>query len=108
MMVAKDTALTVEFLDARPENKITAEKFVIKTQPKPSSQVMYIASFAEAIHKGLNKFFGTFKVTIVEPQQLQLRIQIFSNGMRAKWWLVKLNFGETSATIQVLDEGYLY
>ncbi len=108
MTVAKDTALTVEFLDARPENKISAEKFVIKTQPKPTTQEMYIASFAEAIHKGLNKFFGTFRVTVNEPQALQVRIQVFSNGMRSKWWLVKLNFGETSATIQVLDEGYLY
>lgn len=108
MTVAKDTAITVEFLDIRPQNQVTAEKFVIKTQPKPTAQTMYIATFPEAIHKGLNKFFGTLRVTVPEPQALQLRIQIFSNGMRAKWWLVKLNFGETSATIQVQDEGYLY
>ncbi|MDJ0752320.1 MAG: ATP-binding protein [Ardenticatenaceae bacterium] len=108
MTVAKDTALTVEFLDARPENHIAAEKFVIKTQPKPSPYKMYISAFDEAIHKGLNKWFGTFKVTVHEPQALTVKVQVFANGMRARWWVVKLNFGENSATIQVLDEGYLY
>lgn len=108
LTVAKDTAVTVEFLDARAENAITAEKFVIKTQPHPSDHDMYIAAFPEAIHRGLNKYFGTFFVTVQEPQSLTLKIQVFSNGMRAKWWLVKLNFGATSATIQVLDDDYLY
>ena len=108
ILVAKDTAVTVEFLDARPENDVEAEKFQIKTQPKPTEQAMYIASFDQAIHRGLNKYFGTFFVTTTEPQSLQLRIQVFSNGMRARWWLVKLNFGASSATIQVLDDDYLY
>lgn len=108
LAVAKDTAITVEFLDARPWNRIAVEKFVIKTQMYPSRHDMYISSFDDAIHKGLNKWFGTFLVTIREPQSLMLKIQVFSNGMRAKWWLVKLNFGTTSATIQVVDDGYLY
>lgn len=108
IIAAKDTAITVEFLDARPENNIRRERFVIKTQPEPSPYDMYISSFAEAIHKGLNKWFGTFWVTIQEPQSLMMRIQVFSGGMRAKWWLVKLNFGSTSASVQVLDDGYLY
>lgn len=108
LVVGKDTAVTVEFLDARPANEITPIRFILKTQPKPLSHQMYIASFAEAIHRGLNKYFGTFQITISDPQALTLKIQVFSNGMRAKWWLVKLNFGLTSATIQVLDEDYLY
>lgn len=108
LVVGKDTAVTVELLDAREENHIELERFMIKTQPKPRRHKMYIATFAEAIHRGLNKYFGTFHVTIQEPQALTLKIQVFSNGMRAKWWLVKLNFGLTSATIQVLDEDYLY
>lgn len=108
LTVAKDTAITVQFLDLEPENKLTAEKFVIKTQMYPSPHDMYISAFADAIHRGLNKWFGTFLVTIHEPRSLTVKIQVFSNGMRAKWWLVKLNFGESSATIQVLDEGYLY
>jgi hypothetical protein len=108
MVVAKDTSMTVEFLDATANNQLIAEKFVIKTQAQPIPHEMYIASFDEAIHRGLNKYFGTFWVTMQEPQSLQVRMQLFSNGMRAKWWLVKLNFGETSATLQVLDEGYLY
>jgi hypothetical protein len=108
LVVAKDTALTVEFLDARPQNEIAAEKFTIKTQPKPIGHEMYIATFAEAIHKGLNKWFGTFRVTTQERQALTLKIQVFSNGMRAKWWLVKLNFGDGGASIQVLDDDYLY
>jgi hypothetical protein len=108
MVIAKDTAMTLEFLDAKPANRLTAERFVIKTQPVPTPHEMYIATFDEAIHRGLNKHFGTFWVTVQEPQSLQVRIQLFANGMRAKWWLVKLNFGETSATVQVLDEGYLY
>ncbi|MCA9980427.1 MAG: hypothetical protein KDD89_06335, partial [Anaerolineales bacterium] len=101
-------AVTVEFLDARPENHIELERFIIKTQSKPRRHQMYIATFAEAIHRGLNKYFGTFQIAIHEPQSLTLKLQVFSNGMRAKWWLVKLNFGVTSATIQVLDEDYLY
>ncbi|MCB0191076.1 MAG: hypothetical protein KDJ65_03960, partial [Anaerolineae bacterium] len=108
MVVAKDTAMTVEFLNVTDSHRLMAEKFVIKTQPKPSKHDMYISSFAEAIHRGLNKWFGTFKVTTHEPQSLQMRIQVFSDGMRAKWWLVQLNFGVTSATVQVLDDGYLY
>lgn len=108
LVVAKDTAVTVEFLDARPENLITAEKFAIKTQPKPLGHHMYIATFAEAIHKGLNKWFGTLRVTTSAPQSLTLKLQVFSNGMRAKWWLVKLNLGESNATIQVLEDDYLY
>ncbi|MBK8434708.1 MAG: ATP-binding protein [Chloroflexi bacterium] len=108
LVVAKDTAVTIEFLDARPENQITAEKFIIKTQPKPLGHAMYIATFPEAIHKGLNKWFGTFRVTTNGPQSLILKIQVFSNGMRAKWWQVKLNLGERGATIQVLDDDYLY
>lgn len=108
LTVAKDTAITVQFLDARPENHIAAEKFVSKTQMYPSSPKMYIAAFDEAIHRGLNKWFGTFQVTLQAPQSLMLKIQVFASGMRAKWWLVKLNFGDTSATIQVVDEGYLY
>ena len=108
MAVAKDTTMTVEFIDVRPENALEAEKFVIKTQPRPSPNEMYIGNFPEAIHRGLDKYFGTFKVTTVEPQALQVRIQIFSNGMRAKWWLIKLNFGEMSTTVQFLDDDYLY
>lgn len=108
MTVAKDTAVTVEFLDARPENHIEPEKFVIKTRPKPSPYPMYISAFGEAIHKGLNKWFGTFKISVQEPQMVTVKIQVFANGMRARWWLVKLNFGENSATIQILDEGFLY
>ena len=69
---------------------------------------MYIATFADAIHRGLNKWFGTFRVTIRSPQSLLLRVQVFSGGMRAKWWLVKLNFGNSDTTVQVVDEGYLY
>ncbi len=98
----------LEFLDARPENHILHEKFVVKTRPKPSPYPMYISAFDEAIHKGLNKWFGTFKITIEEPQAIIVKIQVFANGMRARWWLVKLNFGEYSATIQILDEGFLY
>ena len=108
LAVAKDTSITVEFLDVTAANRLRSDKFVIKTQPQPSPNEMYIASFYEAIHRSLNKYFGTFWVTIQEPQSLQIRVQVFSDGMRAKWWLMKLNFGETSATVQVLDEGYLY
>ena len=108
MVVAKDTAMTVEFLDVTCDHQLTAEKFVIKTQPQPSQHNMYISSFAEAIHRGLNKWFGTFRVIIREPQSLQMRIQVFSDGMRARWWLTQLNFGPASATVQVLDDGYLY
>lgn len=108
LIVAKDTAMTVEFLDARPEIRLQADKFVVKTQPEPMPHDMYIASFDEAIHRGLNKHFGTFRIAIDSPQALQARIQVFSNGMRAKWWLVKFNFGDDSATVQVLDEGHLY
>ena len=108
MAVAKDTSITVEFLDATPDNYLRAEKFVVKTQPQPSRYDMYIGGFYEAIHRGLNKYIGTFWVTIQEPQSLQVRIQVFSAGMRAKWWLIKLNFGQRSATVQILDEGYLY
>ena len=107
-VVAKDTAITVEFLDAGPEHQLQAEKFMLKTQMEPSTKEMYIAAFADAIHRGLNKWFGTFRVTIQSPQSLLLRIQVFSGGMRARWWLVKLNFGELDYTVQVLDEGYLY
>jgi hypothetical protein len=108
LVVGKDTAVTVECLDARAENHIQLERFSIKTQPKPTPYQMYIASFPEAIHRGLNKYFGTLRITMPAPQSLTLKLQVFSNGMRAKWWLVKLNFGQTSATIQVLDEDYLY
>ncbi|MEM7032311.1 MAG: ATP-binding protein [Chloroflexota bacterium] len=108
MVVAKDTAMTVEFLDAAPVNLIRAERFVIKTQPQPADHEMYIATFDEAIHRGLNKHFGTFYITVQGPQAIQARLQVFSNGMRAQWWLIKLNFGETSATVQVLEDGYLY
>ena len=108
MVVAKDTAMTVEFLDATVAHRLTAEKFVIKTQPQPAPAEMHIATFSDAIHRGLNKYFGTFWVTICDPQSLQIRIQIFASGMRAKRWLIKLNFGETSATVQILDEEYLY
>lgn len=109
LQVAKDTAVTVQFLDDAPENGVVpTERFQLKTQPKPNLNPMYISTFGEAIHRGLNKYFGTFDVIINEPQALTMRLQIFSNGMRAKWWVVKLNFGATSATIQVLDEGYLY
>jgi hypothetical protein len=107
-VVAKDTTITVEFLDATEANQLSAEKFVVKTQPRPSPHEMYIATFAEAIHRGLNKYFGTFWVTIQEPQALLLRIQVFASGMRAKRWLIKLNFGETSATGQIIDDEYLY
>ncbi|MFT5193219.1 MAG: hypothetical protein ACI9EW_002358 [Cellvibrionaceae bacterium] len=108
MAVARDSSITVEFLDAKPDNRLTAEKFVIKTQLNPESHDMYISSFPEAIHRGLDKYFGTFKVHITESQALQLRIQLFSDGMRARYSRVKLNFGGNRSTIQVEDEGYLY
>ena len=100
--------MTAEFLDISEVNQLTAEKFVVKTQARPTAHEMFIATFPEAIHRGLNKYFGTFFVTIQEPQSLLVRLQLFASGMRAKWWLIKLNFGETSATVQVLDDGYLY
>lgn len=108
MVVAKDTAMTIEFMDGNQIGDPLAEKFVVKTQPQPGQSVMYIASFAEAIHRGLNKWFGTFRLTIREPRSVQMRIQVFSDGMRARWWLVQLNFGLSSATVQVLEDGYLY
>lgn len=109
MVVGKDAALTIEFLDASPENQIKAvERFQIKTQPKPTDHDMFIATFDDAIHRGLNKYFGTINVTINEPQSLHLKLQVFANGMRARWWIVKLNFGASSATIQILEEDYLY
>ena len=108
LTVAKDTAITVEFYDLADSHKIEAERFRVKTQPRPSPFDMYIATFSEAVHRGMWKYFGTFFITIDTPQAFNIRVQVFADGMRAKWWLVKLNFGETSATIQVLDEGYLY
>ena len=108
MAVARDTSMTVEFLDATPENRLSADKFVIKTQLNPNNHDMYISSFSDAIHRGLEKYFGTFKVHIHGSQALQLRIQLFSDGMRARYSRVRLNFGGNSSTIQVEDEGYLY
>lgn len=108
MAVARDTSMTVEFLDIKPANKLSAEKFVVKTQLVPQHHDMYISSFPEAIHRGLDKYFGTFKVHISGSQPLILRIQLFSDGMRAKYSRVKLNFGGNSSTIQVEDEGDLY
>lgn len=108
LAVAKDTAITIQFLDAKPVNEIKTDRFQIKTQPKPSLSHMYIATFPDAIHRGLNKYFGTFRVRIPAPQSLQVKIQVFASGMRAKWWLMKLNFGKDSATIQILDDDYLY
>ena len=108
MAVARDTSMTVEFLDAKEINQLAAEKFVVKTQLDPQPHNMYISSFSEAIHKGLDKYFGTFKVIVQEKQSLSLKIQLFSDGMRARYSLVKLNFGADGATIQVSDQGYLY
>ncbi len=108
MAVARDTSMTVEFLNATPENRLTADKFVVKTRLAPKDYDMYIASFPESIHRGLDKYFGTFKVYIEGTQSLQLKIQIFSDGVRARFKKVRLNFGGNSVTIQVEDEGYLY
>ena len=108
LTVAKDTAITVEFYDLQPIHNVQAERFRTKTRPKPNQNDMYIATFSEAVHRGMWKYFGTFYVTIPEPQSFSFRVQVFADGMRAKWWRIKLNFGETSATIQMQDEGYLY
>ena len=108
MAVARDTSMTVEFLDAKPENQLSAEKFVVKTRLVPEAYDMYIASFPESIHRGLDKYFGTFKVYIEGTQSLQLRIQLFSDGVRARFKRVRLNFGGNSVTIQVEEDGYLY
>ncbi|MFK7802257.1 MAG: helix-turn-helix domain-containing protein [Anaerolineae bacterium] len=108
MAVARDSSMTVEFIDIKSENRLTAEKFVVKTQLVPQDYSMYISSFQEAIHRGLDKYFGTFQVYITGSQTISLRIQLFSDGMRAKYSRIKLNFGGNSSTIQVEDEGYLY
>ncbi|MEM7799577.1 MAG: hypothetical protein AAF633_10335, partial [Chloroflexota bacterium] len=108
LTVAKDTAITVEFLEQDISFDIDADRFQIKTQPKPSRHNMYIATFPEAIHRGLNKYFGTFRVKIDGPRALTMRIQVFSNGMRAKWFKVQLNLGASGATIKVLEEDFLY
>ncbi|MEM9774642.1 MAG: ATP-binding protein [Chloroflexota bacterium] len=106
--VARDTTVTIEFLDLTAENELTAERFVVKTQLDPSEHDMYISSFPEAIHRGLDKYFGTFKVKIAGTQALSLKIQVFSDGMRAKNTRMRLNFGRNGATIQREHESYLY
>lgn len=108
MAVARDTSMTVEFLDIKPHNRLTAEKFVVKTRLIPQNHDMYIASFSESIHRGLDKYFGTFQLHVAGTQSLQVRIQLFSDGVRARYKRVRLNFGGQSVTIQVEDEGYLY
>ncbi|MEM8859755.1 MAG: ATP-binding protein [Chloroflexota bacterium] len=106
--VARDTTITIEFLDLAEENELVADRFVVKTQLDPAEHDMYISSFPEAIHRGLDKYFGTFKVKIFETQALSLKIQVFSDGMRAKTTRMRLNFGRNGATIQREHEGYLY
>lgn len=108
IVVARDTTVTVEFLDATAENELSADRFVVKTQLDPSDHDMYISSFPEAIHRGLDKYFGTFKVKITATQALSLKIQVFSDGMRAKTTRMRLNFGRKGATIQREYEGHLY
>lgn len=107
-VAAKDTVVTVQFLNATRDNEIESDEFSIHVPMTPISERIYETGYPDAIHRGLTRWMGSFRVTTVEPQALHLRLQIFAARMRAKWWTLEVALDQNGTAVTPLEQGNLY
>lgn len=108
---ADQADFSVTVLNPEACDKVTAEDLQDTSALNPGI-TMFVGQATRPIHRGLDQVLGALRVTMKKGKRarrvLNLDIRIYSSGMRAKAWAMRVQLAKKGFSVKRTNERFLY